>query len=80
MGFEHQGWGLHNLSDQRVPVVSHTHNKKVFPDAQREPLVFQFVPIASGPFPSLRNLLLLGREYFCWSGCFISCGHYRRLR
>ena len=48
--FEHlQGWRLDNLPGQPVPVLSHSHCKKVFPDVQREPPVFQVVPIASGP-------------------------------
>jgi len=38
---------LHNVSGQPVPVLSHPHIKKVFPDVQREPSVFLFVPIAS---------------------------------
>ena len=50
MAFEHlQGWRLHNLSGQPVPVLGHPHSEKVFPDAQREPPVFQCVPIVSGP-------------------------------
>ena len=44
-----QGWKLHNLSGQPVSVLSHPHSKKVFPDVQREPPVFQLMPIASGP-------------------------------
>ena len=48
MAFEYlQGWRLHNLTGQPVPVLSHPHGEKVFPDVQREPAVFQFVPIAS---------------------------------
>ena len=39
------GWKLHNLSGQPVLVIS----QKVLPDVQREPPVFQFVPIASRP-------------------------------
>jgi len=50
MAFKYlQGWRLHNLSGQPVPVLSHPHSEKVFPDVQREPSVFQFVPIASCP-------------------------------
>jgi len=44
-----QGWRLHNLSGQPVPVLGHPDSKKVFPDVQRQPPVFQLVPIASGP-------------------------------
>jgi len=44
-----QGWRLHNMPWQPVPVLSHPHTEKVFPDVQREPLMFQCVPIASGP-------------------------------
>ena len=48
MAFEYlQGWRLHNLPGQPVPVLSHPHSKKVFPDVQTEPPVFQFVPFAS---------------------------------
>ena len=41
----------HKLSRQPVPMFSHTHNKKVYPDVQREPPVLQFVPISSAPVP-----------------------------
>ena len=53
MAFEYlQGCGdeyLHNLPGQSVPVLGHPHREKVFPDVQKDPPVFQFVPIASGP-------------------------------
>jgi len=46
MALEHLlGWTLHNLYGQPLPVLSHPHSKKVFPDVLREPPVF--VPIAS---------------------------------
>jgi len=32
-----------------VPVPGHPHSEKLFPDIQREPPVFQFMPIASDP-------------------------------
>jgi len=44
-----QGWKLLNLSGQRVPVLSHLHSTKVFPDVQTEPPMVQLVPIASCP-------------------------------
>ena len=44
-----QGWRIHNLPRQPVPVLDHPHSDKVFPHVQREPPMFQFVPIASGP-------------------------------
>ncbi|KAK4828172.1 hypothetical protein QYF61_024421 [Mycteria americana] len=44
-----QGWRLQNLPGQPVPVLVHPHSQIVFPDVQREPPVFQFVTIASGP-------------------------------
>jgi len=48
MAFEYlQGWRLHNISGQPVPVLGHPHSEKVFPDVQRQPPVFQFVPVAS---------------------------------
>jgi len=40
--------GIHHLSGQPVPVLSHPHSEKTFPDVHREPPVFQFVPTASG--------------------------------
>ena len=50
MAFEYlQEWKLHNLHGKPVPGLSHPHSEKEFPDVQREPPVFQFVPIASGP-------------------------------
>ena len=33
-----QGWRLHNLSGECVPVLSRPHSRKVFPDVPREPL------------------------------------------
>ena len=36
-----QGWRVHHLS--------HPHSEKVFPDVQREPPVFPFVPMATCP-------------------------------
>jgi len=48
LAFEHlQGWRLDNLSGQPVLVLGHPHSEKVFPDVQREPSVFQLVPVAS---------------------------------
>jgi len=44
-----QGRRLYNLSDKPLSVVSQPNSKKVFPDVQREPPVFQFMPIASCP-------------------------------
>ena len=49
---------LHNLSVQPVPVLSHPHSEKVFPEVQREPAVFLCVPIASGP--------VTGRHWRVW--------------
>ena len=50
VAFEYlQGGRLHNLSGQPVPVLSHPHSKTVFSEVQREPSVFQFVPVSSGP-------------------------------
>lgn len=43
-----QGWRLHNLSEQPVPVLIHPHSEDEFPDVQREPPVDPFVPIDSG--------------------------------
>lgn len=42
-----QGWRLHNLSGQPLPLLGDPHWKKVFPDVQTEPPVLQVVPIAS---------------------------------
>jgi len=42
-----QGWRLHNPSGQPLPLLSHPHSEKVFPDVQTEPSVFQAVPTAS---------------------------------
>ena len=36
-----QGWPLHDLPGQAVPVLSHLHGEKVFPDVQGEPPLFQ---------------------------------------
>lgn len=38
---ELQEWKLYNLSGQPMPVFTHPHGKKVFPDIQREPHVLQ---------------------------------------
>lgn len=42
-----RGQRLHNLSGHLAPGLGHTHNAKVFPCAQTESPVFQFVPLAS---------------------------------
>jgi len=50
MAFEYlQGWRLHHLPGQPVPVLVHPHSKKVFPALQTEFDVFQFMPTASCP-------------------------------
>ena len=37
LSFGHlQGWRLHNLSGQSLPVLDHSHSREVLPDAQRE--------------------------------------------
>ncbi|PKU47040.1 hypothetical protein llap_2646 [Limosa lapponica baueri] len=52
MTFEYfQGWIVHNIHGQPVPVLGHHHNEKVFPDVQREPPELQVEPSASGPVP-----------------------------
>jgi len=50
-----QGGTLQHLSGQPVPVFSHPHSKKVFPDIRMESPVIHFVPIASGPFTGHRG-------------------------
>lgn len=50
MAFEYLQRGrLSMLSGHPVPVLSHPHREKVFPDVNREPSMFQFVPMLSGP-------------------------------
>jgi len=50
LAFEYlQGWRLHNHPGQPVLVLRHRHSEKGFPDVQREPLVFWFLAIATGP-------------------------------
>jgi len=49
-GFGSSPWRrLQSKSGQPVPVPCHPHNKEVLPDVQREPPVFQFMPVASCP-------------------------------
>lgn len=43
----HQGWTLHHIHGQSVPMLS-TPPVKKFPHVQRELLAFQHVPITSG--------------------------------
>lgn len=47
------GWRLHNLSEQPLPVLS--HSKKMFPHVQREPPVLQFssMKMLNGIGPSI---------------------------
>lgn len=53
MFFEYlQGGRLHSLPWQPVPMLSHPHGKKVLPDVQMGPPVFQVMLIASGPLAS----------------------------
>lgn len=50
LGFEYlQGWRVHSLSRQPVPVLSHPDGKKMLRDVHRRPPVFHFVSIASSP-------------------------------
>lgn len=49
-----QGWRHCNLCVGKcIPVFNHPCSPEVFPDVQREPLVFQFVSITSGPVTEL---------------------------
>lgn len=41
--------GFHSIFGQPVPVLQCLHSSEVLPDDQREPPVFQFVPIVSCP-------------------------------
>lgn len=60
MTFEYlQECRLHNLPDQSVPGFRHPYCKKVFCDIQKEPPVFQLVPIASALFTEHYWILLL---------------------
>ena len=38
---------LHNVPEQSVPVLSHPHSEKKFPDVQTKKPMLQFLPIAS---------------------------------
>ena len=58
-----QRMGIHHLSGQPVPVLSHPHSEKTFPDVHREPPVFQFVPTASG-LVTQRHWKRLAPTYF----------------
>ena len=50
MAFEYLQEGrLNNHHWQPMPVLSQPLSEEVFPNVQREPRVFQFVPIASAP-------------------------------
>lgn len=50
----HQGWRLHSLSRQPVPVCNQPHSKRTFLCVEISDYpVFQFLPIASHPF--MRN-------------------------
>jgi len=45
MAFEYlQGWRLHKLPGQPVPVLGDPHSEKVLPDVQMDPTMFLFVP------------------------------------
>lgn len=46
-----QAWRLHKMPGQSVPVLSPSQHKGAILEAQKEPLVFPFVPIDSGPVP-----------------------------
>lgn len=41
------GWTFHNVSEQPVPVASHSPNKKMFLCVQTTPPMFHFVPVSS---------------------------------
>lgn len=44
-----QGRASHSIPGRPVTVLGHPHSEEVFLDVQREPLVFLFVPGATGP-------------------------------
>lgn len=61
-----------------MPVLSHPHSAKVFPDLEKKLSVFQFVPLASGSGTGLLfSVSLLSSWgvpsiYWC-SGLFLRC-------
>jgi len=44
-----QGWGLHHLPGQPVPMSDHSSSKEIFPNIQSKPPLTQLEAIASCP-------------------------------
>ena len=52
MFFEHvQGWGLHHLSGQPVPMPDHSLGEEIFPNVQSKPALTHLEAISSRPLP-----------------------------
>jgi len=50
--FNLQGWRLHHLPGQPVPMPDHSFSKDIFPNIQSEPPLTQLEAIASRPVAS----------------------------
>ena len=62
-GLEHcQGWGIHNLSGQPVPVPHHPHGEEFLHNVQSKPTLCQLKTITPHPittFPDKESLCIL---------------------
>jgi len=47
-----QGWGLHHLPGQPIPMSDHSFSKEIFPNIQSKPSLTQLEAIASRPIAS----------------------------
>ena len=51
--FEHlQGWGLHHIPGQPVPMSDHSFSKQIFPNIQSKPPLMQLEAVVSRPITS----------------------------
>ena len=67
-------WRLLNLTGQPVAVLVHPHGEKVFPDVQKEPPLFQFVPPVLSLGTTEKSLAPSSSHPFFWHPSFVHFG------
>jgi len=64
--FKHlQGWGLHHLLGQPVPVHDHSFRKEIFPNSQSKPPLTQLEAVASRPISTVPSPYIKGKHSPC---------------
>jgi len=64
MFFEHlQGWGLHHLPGQPVPMSDHSFSKEIFPNTRSKPPVTQLEAILN---KAVEESISMSGRFFEW--------------